>query len=173
MKHCSLLILAIVIASNANAQTFDKVQPAGKVRNVLLAKPIVLADEVAATARDLVTFRDKQWTILTFAQIGAASADAATSLNNLHDCASCQETGASRFFVSRHPDAHKYIVAGAVEIGVEAVTAHYLGNHGPTRKWYWRFVWTLPQTLSLYEHARAANHNAGLNLDCYTTRLHC
>ena len=74
------------------------------------------------------------------------------------------ETGVSRFFVGQHPDAHKYIVGGAIEIGVEAVTAHYFRNHGPTRKWYWRALWELPQSISLYEHADAAHYNATENL---------
>lgn len=119
---------------------------------------------MAATARDFVTFRDPQWSALTIAQIGAASADAVTSLNNLHSCPNCSETGVSRFFVGAHPDAHKYIVAGAIEIGMESVAAHYFRNHGPIRKWYWRTLWELPQSLSLYEHAPAARHNTRLDL---------
>jgi hypothetical protein len=59
-------------------------------------------------------------------------------------------------------DAHKYIIGGILEIGIEAVTTHYLRNHDPTRKWYWRALWTLPQSLSVYGHARAAIHNAAL-----------
>jgi len=85
-----------------------------------------------------------------------------TSLNNLHTCPSCVEVGISRYFVGAHPDAHKYIIGGILEIGIEAVTAHYMRNHGPAQKRYWRALWTIPQSLSLYGHARAANHNAAL-----------
>jgi len=98
------------------------------------------------------------------AQIGAASADAATSLNNLDRSSSCWESGPSRFFLGRRPDAHKYILGGAFEIGVEAVTAHYFRNRGPIRRWYWKALWALPQTFSLYEHTQAARHNATLDL---------
>ena len=118
-------------------------------------------------------FRDPQWSILTIGQIGAASADAVTSLNNLHTCPSCSETGVSRSFVGQHPDAHKYIIGGAIEIGVEAVTAHYFRNHGPTRKWYWKALWALQQSFSLYEHARAAQQNAALNLGCFPSGAFC
>jgi hypothetical protein len=173
MKRCCFLMLVIFCASNAPAQTLEKVQPSRKVRHALLAKPVGLATEVAATARDLVTLQDGKWSVLTLAQIGAAAADAKTSLNNFHACATCQEIGISRFFVGRHPDAHKYIIAGMIEIGVEAVVAHYLRNHGPTQKWYWRYIRTLPQSISLYEHARAANHNAGLPLHCNATGEPC
>jgi hypothetical protein len=157
----------------ACAQQIEKVQPAGTVRNELLSKPIGVAREVAATARDFVTFRDPQWSVLTLGQIGAASADAITSLNNLHSCPSCSETGVSRLFVGQHPDAHKYIIGGAIEIGIEAVTAHYFRNHGPIRKWYWRTLWTLPQSFSLYEHARAAHNNAALDLKCFSPAPSC
>ena len=173
MQHSYLLAVALLIGPSAHAQQIEKVQPAGKVRSVFLAKPIALADEVAATARDFAMFRDKQWSILTIAQIGAATADAQTSLNNLRNCPSCGEAGVSRFFVGVHPDAHKYIVAGIVEIGVEAVAAHYFRSHGPARNKYWRFLWTLPQSFSLYEHAHAASHNAGLNLACSNVNSHC
>ncbi len=173
MKRCCFLMLVLFFTSSAPAQTLEKVQPSGKVRHALLAKPVGLAKEVAATARDLVTFRDKRWSVLTLAQIGAAAADAKTSLNNLHDCATCEEKGISRFFVGQHPDAHKYIIAGAVEIGVEAVATHYLRSHGPVKKWYWRYLWSLPQSISLYGHARSANYNAGLPLQCYAPGAHC
>ncbi len=118
-------------------------------------------------------FRDPQWSVLTIGQIGASSADAVTSLNNLHSCPSCLEIGVSRFFVGQHPDAHKYVVGGAIEIGVEAVTAHYFRNHGPIQKWYWRTLWMLPQSFSLYEHAQAAHHNAALDLKCFSTAPTC
>jgi hypothetical protein len=164
MKHGSWLAMALLVSPIAYAQQIEKVQPAGTARNELLSKPIGVAREVAATARDFATFRDPQWSALIIAQIGAASADAVTSLNNLHSCPSCSETGVSRFFVGAHPDAHKYIIGGAIEIGVEAVAAHYFRNHGPIRKWYWRTLWELPQSFSLYEHARAARHNTRLDL---------
>lgn len=164
MKHGCCLIMALFVSPVAHAQQIDKVQPIGAARNALLCKSRGIAREVAATARDFVTFRDPSWTVLTIAQIGAASADAVTSLNNFHNCSSCSEIGVSRFFIGRHPDAHKYIIGGAVEIGVEAVAAHYFRKHGPIRKWYWRPLWALPQSFSLYEHARAARQNAALDL---------
>jgi hypothetical protein len=173
MKRCCFLMLVLFFASSAPAQTLDKVEPSNKVRPALLPKPVGVAKQVAATARDLVTFRDKRWSLLTLAQIGAAAADAKTSLNNLHDCATCEEKGISRFFVGGRPDAHKYVIAGMIEIGVEAVAAHYLGNHGPKQKWYWRYIRTLPQSISLFGHARAANYNAGLPLQCYAPGAHC
>jgi hypothetical protein len=154
------LAMALLLSAFAHAQEIKKVQPAGTFRNALFSRPLGVAREVAATGRDFATFRDPQWSILTIGQIGAASADAVTTLNNLHSRPSYAEIGVSRIFVGRHPDAHKYIVAGIVEIGVEAVTAHYFLNHGPARKWYWRALWMLPQSLSLYEHTRAAHHNA-------------
>jgi hypothetical protein len=138
------------------------VHPSGTVPNMFLSKPLGIAREVGSAARDFATFRDPQWSVLTIGQIGAGTADMVTSLNNLHSCPSCREVGISRYFVGAHPDAHKYIVGGILEIGIEAVTAHYMRNHGPMRKWYWRTLWTLPQSLSLYGHARAASHNASL-----------
>jgi hypothetical protein len=166
MKHISALALVLLIASSARAQHFENARPAGKEHGALLAIPRGVAGEVAATAKDFATFRDKQWEILTFVQIGAASADAETTLYNLHHCATCQEAGVSRYIVGSRPDAHKYIIAGMIEITVEAVAGHYLRNHGPVRKWYWRYIWTLPQTFSLYEHAQGSMHNIGVNLGC-------
>ena len=55
----------------------------------------------------------------------------------------------------------------------EAVAGHYLRNHGPSQKWYWRFVWTLPQSLSLYGHAQASIHNARVNLGCNAAVPEC
>jgi hypothetical protein len=173
MKRGCWLAVALLVAPIARAQQLEIVQPAGTGGNELLSKPIGVAREVAATARDFVTLRDSQWSGLTMAQIGAASADAVTSLNNFHSCPSCLETGVSRFFVGQHPDAHKYIIGGAIEIGVEAVTAHYFRNHGPTRKWYWRTLWALPQSLSLYEHARAARQNTLLDLKYFSAATSC
>jgi hypothetical protein len=173
MKRGCWLVLALLLPPIAGSQQFEEVQPAATVRNPLLSKPLGVAREVAVTARDFVTFRDPQWSVLTMGQIGAASADAATSLNNLHSCPSCSETGVSRFFVGQHPDTHKYIIGGAIEIGVEAVTAHYFRNHGPIRKWYWRALWELPQSFSLYEHARAAQQNAALDLGCFFSGSSC
>jgi hypothetical protein len=173
MKHGCWLAMAVLLSPIAQAQQIEKVQPTAAVRNAILSKPLGVAREVAATSRDLATFRDPQWSLLTIAQIGAASADAVTSLNNLHSCPNCSETGVSRFFVGQHPDAHKYILGGVIEIGVEAVTAHYFRNHGPTRKWYWKALWTLPQSFSLYEHARAAQQNAALGLGCFSSRSPC
>jgi hypothetical protein len=140
---------------------------------VALSVPARVARETAAAARDFATFRDPAWSALTLAQIGAASADAATSLNNLGACPGCMETGVSRFFVGRRPDAHKYVIGGAIEVGLEAVASHYFRACGPARKWYWKTLWTLPQSLSLYEHARAADHNARLNLACVSRAPIC
>jgi hypothetical protein len=165
--------MALLVSPIAYAQQIDKVQPVAAVRDTILSKPLGIAREVAATSRDFVMFRDPQWSVLTIAQIGAASADAVTSLNNLHSCPSCWENGVSRFFVGQHPDAHKYIIGGVIEIAVEAVTAHYFRNHGTVRKWYWRTLWTLPQSLSLYEHARAAHHNAALGTGCFSPAPSC
>jgi hypothetical protein len=160
MRKNSFLLVAVLVTSNARAQNFVKPQPAATDHDVITAFPRRMVTEVATTAHDLVTFRDPKWTVLTLAQIAAASADAKTSLYNLHQCPSCLEIGISRYVVGLRPDAHKYILAGVVEITIEAVTAHYLRNHGPMRKWYWRYVWTLPQSISLYEHTRASMHNA-------------
>jgi hypothetical protein len=155
------LLLALMLPPVGRAQNLvEKVQPGAAREDILITKARVLGSELRATARDFVTFRDPQWEALTLAQIAAATADGATSLHNLHRCSYCQEIGTSRFVIGRHPDAHKYVLAGLVEIGVEAVAAHYLRHHGPVRKWYWRYAWTLPQSLSLAEHTRASFHNA-------------
>jgi hypothetical protein len=164
MSHGYLLVMALLVSPIAYAQQIEKVQPVAAVRDAILSKPVGIAREMAATSRDFVMFRDPQWSVLTIAQIGAASADAVTSLNNLHSCPSCLETGVSRFFVGQHPDAHKYIIGGAIEIGLEAVTAHYFRGRGPVRKWYWKALWTLPQSFSLYEHVQAAHQNTALDL---------
>jgi hypothetical protein len=184
LKHSRWLVLAFLLSPITHAQQsvagqqappgpVGKVNPAGRVPNTFLSKPQGVAREVAATARDFATFRDPQWSVLTLGQIGAGTADMVTSLDNLHNCPSCREVGVSRFFVGTHPDTHKYIVGGLLEIGVEAVTSHYFRNHGPKRKWYWRTLWTLPQSFSLYEHARAANHNAGLAQECNFSGMRC
>src|SRR6202051_2832592 len=163
MKHIWWLAMALLFSPIAQSQQIEKIQPSTAIRNALLSKPVGVAREVKATARDFVTFRDPQWSVLTLAQIGAASADAVTSLNNLHSCPGCYENGLSTFFVGRRPDAHKYIIGGAIEITIEAVTVHYFRTHGP-KKLHWRALWALPQSFSLYEHARGARHNAALDL---------
>jgi len=173
LKHGCWLLLVLFLSPIAQSQQIEKVQPAAAVRDAIVSKPLGLAREVAAASRDLVMFRDPQWSVLTIGQIGAASADAVTSLNNLHTCPSCSESGVSRFFVCQPPDAHKYVIGGAIEIGIEAVTAHYFRNHGPTRKWYWKALWALPQSFSLYEHARAAQRNAALDPGCFSSSTFC
>jgi hypothetical protein len=173
MGKTPFLAVALLFTASVHAQDFTSVQPAARDRNVLATISRGLVAETGATARDLATFRDRKWTLLTLAQIGAATADAATSLHNFHRCPTCEEAGLSRLVVGRHPDAHKYIVAGLIEIGVEAVAAHYLRNHGPTRKWYWRYVWTLPQSFSFYEHTHAVFHNTRLKLTCDNAALNC
>jgi hypothetical protein len=132
-----------------------------------------LAAETRAAARDLVTLHDRDWSLLTLAQIGAATADAQTSLHNLHICPNCEETGISRWVVGSHPDFHKYVVAGLVEISVESVLSHYLRRHAMTHKWYWRFAWALPQSISLYEHTHSSLHNASLPFTCDSAGLNC
>lgn len=173
MKKCLLLLTTALVTMNVSAQEFVRSHPAGKNPNAIAALSGGLAAEGKATVRDLVTFRDPGWTVLTLAQIAASTADAETSLHVFHRCATCVETGISRFVIGRRPDAHKYVIAGIVEIGVEAITAHYLRNHGPIRKWYWRYIWTLPQSLSLYEHTRADFHNIGVHLRCDPPGLNC
>jgi hypothetical protein len=163
MKHIWWLAMALLFSPIAQSQQIEKIKPSTAVRNALLLKPVGEAREVKATARDFVTFRDPQWSVLTLAQIGAASADAVTSLNNLHSCPGCYENGLSTFFAGQRPDAHKYIIGGAIEITIEAFTAHYFRTHGP-KKLYWKALWALPQSFSLYEHARGARHNAALDL---------
>jgi hypothetical protein len=165
--------VAFLLSTNIHAQQnlfrqqtatrlVEGAHPAGTVSNRLASMPIAVARETGASARDFVRFRDPQWSVLTIGQIGAGTADMVTSLNNQHSCPSCLEVGISRYFVGAHPDAHKYIIGGILEIGIEAVLAHYMRNDGPAQKKYWRGLWTIPQSLSLYGHARAANHNAAL-----------
>jgi len=165
MKYICWLAAAVLFSPMAHAQEAEKAQPTGTILRTTLVKPLVgVAGQVAATARDLATFRDPQWSILTLGQIGAASADAYTSMSNLHHCSYCSETGVSRMLVGSRPDAHKYVTAGIFEIGIEAVTAHYFRNRRPAQKWYWRVLWNVPQSLSLYEHVQATRHNAALGL---------
>jgi len=175
MKHGCWLAVALLLSPVAQAQQnhivqqaqlagITKAEPRAKVRNVILSAPAGIAREVHAAARDFASFRDPAWSALTFMQIGAASADLATSLDNLHSCPTCVETGVSRLFVGQHPDAHKYIIGGIFEIGMEAVATHYLRNHGPKQNFYWKLLWVLPQSFSLCDHAYAAGHNASLVL---------
>lgn len=171
--YAGVLVLLLGLFTLSRAQQIEKVQPAEAAKQPLLSKPLGIFHEVGTSARDFAEFRDPQWSVLTLGQIGAASADAVTSLNNFHACPNCVETGPAHFFIGTRPDAHKYVTAGIFEIGVEAVTAHYFRNHGPIRKWYWRTLWTLPQSFSLFEHARASQHNAALNLSCYAPGSVC
>jgi hypothetical protein len=161
-----LVVLLLLLSPIARSQQIEKVLPPPPARSDLLSKPLRFAREVEATARDFATFRDPQWSALTFAQIGAATADEVTTLNNFRACATCTEIGPSRFFVGQRPDAHKFVIAGVIEIGVEAVAAHYFRNHGPKQKLYWKALWALPQSFSLFEHAQAAYYNATLKLNC-------
>jgi len=160
MKAACLLVMALMVPRVAQSQD-------------LVTKPIAVIREVRSTARDFATFRDAGWSALTLAQIGASSADAFTSLNNLRACVNCYESGPSRVFVGRRPDAHKYLLGGAIEIGIEAVAAHYFRNRGAMQKWYWKALWELPQTVSLYEHAHAAFRNAAMNLGCSASSPAC
>jgi len=157
------MVFSLVLIPAVHAQDFtDVALPTAKQSNLLISKARGLALEVRASVRDLATFRDPEWEALTALQIAAAATDAKTSLDSLHRCAACSETGIARLVVGDHPDAHKYLIAGLVEIGIEAVAGHYLRNHIPKNKWYWRCVWTLPQGLSLYGHARAGFHNVSV-----------
>jgi hypothetical protein len=154
------MALWLVLIPVAHAQNVtDRAVPAGKESNLLISKVRALAFETGAAARDLATFRDWKWQALTVSQIGAATIDARISLNFFKRYPDAEEIGISRLVVGRYPDAHKYLIAGLLEISVEAVAGHYLRNHGPKQKWYWRYIWTLPQGLSIYEHARADFHN--------------
>jgi hypothetical protein len=163
VRNYLFMVFWLVLIPVVHAQDVtDEVAPAVKQSNVLISKARGLALEIRASARDLATFRDPQWEALTALQIAAAATDAKTSLDNLHRCAACSETGIARLVVGDHPDAHKYLIAGLVEIGIEAVAGHYLRNHIPKNKWYWRCVWTLPQGLSLYAHAHAGIHNVSV-----------
>jgi hypothetical protein len=173
LLQSGLFALMFCRCAPSHAQELEKVQPTAQVQRGILSVPFGVAHEVKNAARDLATFRDPQWSVLTIAQIGAASADAVTSLNNLQSCPSCTEVGPARNFVGTRPDAHKYMTAGILEIGIEAVTTHYFQNHGPIRKWYWRTLWTLPQSLSFYEHVRATQRNTALNLTCPSTGFPC
>ena len=160
-----LLVLVLLYSPISRSQQIERVQPPAPPPSELISKPLGFAREVRAAARDFVTFRDPQWSALTIAQIGAATADEVTTLNNFRICSTCAEIGPSRFFVGQRPDAHKFIIAGVLEIGIEAVTSHYFRNHGPKQKLYWKALWALPQSFSLYEHADAARYNARLKLN--------
>lgn len=165
MKIPSWLILALFFVSAAHAQDFQKVKPAGSThKHTMITLPRAVAREYKLSAQDFVTFRDPQWSTLTLAQIGAAAADVVTSMNNLDRCPSCMESGPSHIFVGSRPDLHKYVIAGILEISAEAVTAHYFRRREASRHWYWRMLWNMPQSLSTFEHARAAEHNAALGL---------
>jgi len=173
MRKISLMAAIFLTTSAVGAQEFARSRPARRASSEFGAIAGGLVAETGGAARDLVTLHDPKWAFLTIAQIGAATADAETSLHNFHRCPTCVEKGIARLVVGGRPDAHKYIVAGLIEISVEAVTAHYLRNHGPVRKWYWRYLWAVPQTFSLYEHTRADFHNAGLQLRCDSAGLNC
>ncbi len=173
MRKISFLAAIFLATFSVGAQEFARSRPARRASSEFGAIAGGLVTETGAAARDLVTLHDPKWAFLTIAQIGAATADAETSLHNFHRCPTCVEKGIARLVVGGRPDAHKYIVAGLIEISVEAVTAHYLRNHGPIRKWYWRYLWAMPQTFSLYEHTRADFHNAHLQLRCDSTGLNC
>src|SRR6266566_4305924 len=131
MRKVWLLAATLLTASSVGAQEFVRSQPAIKDSGALGTVAGRLVAETGAAARGLVTFRDRKWTLLTIAQIGAATADAETSLHNFHRCPACVEKGIARLVVGGRPDAQKYIIAGLIEISVEAVAAHYLRNHGP------------------------------------------
>jgi hypothetical protein len=168
-----LVVLILLLSPIARSQQIEKVLPLAPARSDLLSKPLGFAREVKATAMDFAAFRNPQWSVLTFAQIGAATADEVTTLNNFRICATCTEIGPSRFFLGRRPDAHKFVVAGVIEIGVEAVASHYFRSHGPKEKLYWKALWALPQSFSLFEHAQAAYYNATLKLNCSPTVPGC
>lgn len=174
MRRSAFLAMAIlIIAPKLHAQDYVKSQAAGKDSNVLASLSRELVAENGSDRPGPGDLSRSEMPLLTIAEIAAATADAKTSLYNLHQCATCSEIGISRFVVGRRPDAHKYAVVGIIEIAVEAVAAHYLRNHGPIRKWYWRYIWTLPQTFSLIAHTHSDFHNAGLRLHCDNSGLNC
>lgn len=163
VRNCFFMALWLALIPVAHAQDVTGgAVPAAKEPNLLISKAHALAFETKAAVRDLATFRDPQWEALTVSQIAAATIDAKTSLDNFRRFPTCEEIGISRLIVGPHPDAQKYLIAGLLEISVEAVAGHYLRNHGPKQKWYWRFVWALPQGLSIYEHAHADFHNVSV-----------
>ena len=165
LKCAWLAAIPLLFCGIAQAQEepLEKVQPMMPARHTISAGARGPAGEAVATARDFATFRDPAWSLLTIAQIGAATADGVTSLNALRNCPTCTETGVSRIFVGQRQDAHKYFVAGIVEIGLESFTGHYFRNHEPKGKWYWRTLWLLPQSFSLIEHTRQAVRNTAVN----------
>src|SRR5579871_1118058 len=163
MRTPACLALILLLAPATRAQEVRKAQPAGSTQRPLIRLPRAVAREFTLSARDLAIFRDPQWSALTLSQIGAPTADVVTSMNSLNRCSDCTETGPSHIFVGAHPDLHKYVIAGIIEISTEAVAAHYFRRQEASRHWYWRMLWNMPQSLSTFEHARAAEHNAALN----------
>jgi hypothetical protein len=180
-KTFLIAIFLFAIPAARSGELYERVLPAPPSHKLPFSIPLALATETKATVRDLATFRDPQWDALTIAQIVAAVADEKTSLAAFRHDPYSGEVGVSRLVVGVHPDAHKYVIAGVMEIGVEAVFAHYLHNHGrdpdglhgPRKafradgepasapKWYWRALWALPQSISLYGHTRATSINLG------------
>jgi len=89
MKKYLLILMTALVTMNVSAQEFVRSRPAGRNPNAIAALTGGLAAEGKATARDLVTFRDPRWTVLTIAQIAASTADGATSLQTFHRCPTC------------------------------------------------------------------------------------
>ncbi len=189
-KAFLIAIFLFAVPTAHSGEIYERVAPARSKQSFPTSIPFALAFEAKETVRDLATFKDPAWEALTIAQIAASLADAKTSLVVFRHHPTSGEVGISRFVVGVRPDVHKYVIAGVMEIAVEAIFAHYLRNHGPgseelhgpreefdenrgfgekaqpnelapARKWYWRAVWTLPQSISLYEHTHATFINLG------------
>lgn len=107
------------------------------------------------------------------AQIGASIADEKTSLDNSRICPACQESGPAAWLVGHHPDAHKYLLAGTLEITAVAVTSHFARKRSPRAAWWTRDVWLALPAASLYVHSQAAWHNSHLKVVCWQSGLGC
>jgi hypothetical protein len=145
-------ILAFILLS---ASAVAAQEPTGRYGNPLISVVDGVLVETGSTAKDLITFKRPAMTWLTIAQMAAAAGDGQVSLNNLHRNPHMEDTGIVRLLVGRRPDLHKYFLAGILEVGVTAVTAHYLRTHGPVDKWYWKYVWIVPQTVSISFHVHS------------------
>src|ERR1700739_1702195 len=99
MRSFLIMATTLLLTSSVSAQEFAESQPAGRNLNMIAGLSAGLAGESRASVRDLVTFRDPRWTLLTLTQIGVSAADAQTSLHNLRVCPTCLETGSSRWVI--------------------------------------------------------------------------
>ena len=153
MRNISLLF--IVLFAFVGVAKAQEPAPTGKYGNVFVSVVDGVLVETGSTAKDLITFKRPEMDLLTGIHIAAAIGDEITSLRNLHNDPYEQQTGLPRYLVGRRPDAHKYILAGIIEVGVTAILAHYLKTHGPIEKWYWKGVWIIPQSVAIGLHTNA------------------